>query len=372
MTGYDWNIASREGELIPVAKPRLPRLDRIAPYIERIDQSRYYSNRGALSCELEARLAAHAGGAATAVLVSNATLGLTLALQSAGAAPGAYCATPAWTFAATAHAIVLAGLKPWLVDVDPDSWALEPQILRRALGHAPGPVTAVVPVAPFGSPIDPAPWDAFEGETGIKVVLDAAAGFDRARVSSCPTVVSLHATKSLGVGEGGYVLSSRPDLVGQVARRANFGFQGSREASMPGMNAKLSEHTAALGLAALDEWPETRAELERVATTYARLLAGSGAELQRGLGPGFVATTAMVRLPQGRLRAVEQALTSDGVGSRRWWGGGLHRHAAFAGFPRTPTPQTDALAESVLGLPCWVDLADDEIARICSRVLGVI
>ena len=109
-----------------------------------------------------------------------------------------------------------------------------------------------------------------------------------------------------------------------------------------------------------------------MARTYETLFAGSGVELQRGLGRDFVASTVMVRLPKGRLAAVEQALTTEGIGSRRWWGGGLHRHAAFAGFPCTPTPQTDLLADSALGLPCWVDLADDEIAQICASVLDAI
>ena len=99
---------------LPVAKPRLPLADEIAPYLRRIDQSRWYSNSGPLVQEFEARLARHAGGGSVAT-VANATIGLTLALLTSDLAPGSFCMVPSWTFAATGHAIQLAGLIPWII-----------------------------------------------------------------------------------------------------------------------------------------------------------------------------------------------------------------------------------------------------------------
>jgi len=75
-----------------------------------------------------------------------------------------------------------------------------------------------------------------------------------------PVVVSLHATKALGIGEGGFVASTDHALIGAVARCCNFGFLGSRETRVPAFNAKMSEVHAAVGLAALDGWPRTRGE----------------------------------------------------------------------------------------------------------------
>src|SRR3546814_12084677 len=88
---------------------------------------------------------------------------------------------PSFTFVATAHAAVSAGLQPWFLDVDPESWALTPAIARTALGVVDGPVMAVLPVAPFGASVPVADWDAFSEETRIPVLIDSTAGFDGAR-----------------------------------------------------------------------------------------------------------------------------------------------------------------------------------------------
>src|SRR6266404_2648457 len=182
-----WRYEAAVDLELPVAKPRLPLADEIVPYLRRIDESRWYSNGGPLAGEFEARLSTHAGGGAVAT-VANATVGLALALLAYDVPPGSFCMVPAWTFAATGHAIQLAGLVPWIVDVDPKSWALESQSARDFLRDAPGPVGAVVPVSPFGQRIDLATWESFRDETGVAVVIDAAAMFDRISAAAVPTV----------------------------------------------------------------------------------------------------------------------------------------------------------------------------------------
>jgi len=107
---------------IPVMRPVLPSADRLLPYLRRIDDSRWYSNFGPLTRELESRLAHRWRLAPGSVLsLSNATQGLTVALMAAGAARESLCLMPAWTFVASAHAAVQAGMVPYLVDVDADS-----------------------------------------------------------------------------------------------------------------------------------------------------------------------------------------------------------------------------------------------------------
>src|SRR5262245_45001671 len=154
---------------VPVAKPRLPLAAEILPYLRRMDQNRWYSNSGPLVEEFEARLAAYAGGGSVAT-VANAMIGLTLALLACDVTPGALCMVPSLTFAASGHAIQLAGLVPWIVDVDLKTWALEPAAARQLLCHAPGPVAAVMPVSPFGQPIDCEVWESFRNETSVAVV----------------------------------------------------------------------------------------------------------------------------------------------------------------------------------------------------------
>ena len=352
------------GEMsVPVARPRLPTADQIEPYLRRIDESRWYSNSGPLVQEFEERLAKHFGGkSAKVATVANGTIGLAVALMSCRVPRGSLCMVPAWTFAATAHAIELAGLIPLIVDVNLTSWALEPEMARQFLHQAPGEISAVMPVSPFGAPIDYAAWESFRDETGIAVVIDAAAAFDTLRPTTLPTIVSLHATKLLGVGEGGFVLSTDANFIEEIQKRTNFGFWNTRESTARSLNGKISEYVAAVGLAALDVWKKIRADFERVARTYR----ASNAALQEGFGDRWVSSTVMISTSDAD--AAEQALSARGIGSRRWWGGGLHRHSAFKELPRTSTKNTDSLVDCVIGLPCWRDLPNETIAEICAAV----
>jgi dTDP-4-amino-4,6-dideoxygalactose transaminase len=206
--------------LIQVARPRLPDTAALVPYLQEIDANRWYANHGPLAARLEARLAARFGVPADGVtLTASATAGLAVTIATAARAGARYCAVPGWTFAGTAHAVRNAGLIPWFVDIDARTWALTPDRLRAALANAPGPVAAAVPVVPFGAPFDLGVWEAFQAETGVPVVVDAAAAFDTLQPARVPAVVSLHATKVLGVGEGGAVLCRDPDPVRRAGRR---------------------------------------------------------------------------------------------------------------------------------------------------------
>ena len=353
---------------IPVARPRLPRLGALAPYIERIDDARWYSNFGPMCEAFEARLAARFGLEPTRICtISNATLGLELALKAAGAKAGTLCLVPSWTFSASVHAVMEAGLVPCLMDVD-DTGVITPARVRAALARAPGEVGAVMPVAVCGQPIDPLMWDALSIETGIPVVLDAAPGFDGVKPSSLLSVVSLHATKVLGIGEGGFVMSTDAALVRSFRLKSNFGFQGTREALTPATNGKLSEYAAAIGLAGLDEWPVRRAAFQKAARRYRENLRDvPGASLPAGWGEDWVSTTCVVTLDDPAATApVLERLHAARVETRAWWGRGMHTHRAFADLPRLPLPMTERLAGTVLGLPFFIDMGAEQIDRVCT------
>jgi len=355
---------------IPVARPRLPGAAAILPYLEELDANGWYANHGPLLHRLRARLAAHWGLDPGAVaLTANATLAIALVLRALGAAPGSRCLMPAWTFAATAGAARAAGLVPHFADVDPASWALDPEAVE-ARGDLDG-IGAILAVAPFGRPLDAARWDAVSARTGIPVVIDAAAAFDATRAGgpmaagAAPVVVSLHATKAFGIGEGGAVLSRDAALLERVRRLSNFGFLGAREAALPGINAKMSEYAAAVGLAALDAWPETRATWLAVTRRYAEALADHPSIAPSpGFGGDWVSATLTVLWPGDR-EAGAAALEREGIGTLRWWGEGCHRHPAYAALPRDPLPVTEFLAARAVGLPFWRDMTPAQIALVC-------
>lgn len=354
---------------LPVAFPRLPTTDRIAPYLRQIDENRWYTNQGPLCNALQQRLGAFWGlDAMQVALVTNATTGLTLALQAHNIRPGTRCLMPSWTFTASAAAVMGANLIPHFVDVCPTTWVPDPaQIEQLAQAEDVG---AIFIVAPFGAPLDLALWDGVAERTGRPVIIDAAAAFDTLRHNGpmrpgrSTVVVSLHATKIFGIGEGGAVLTHDPALAEHVRTLARFGFCGSRSSLFPSMNAKISEYTAAVGLAGLDCWDETRARWQHITDLYRQALPAS-MMLPPDFGNGWVSATLTVITPTDAQGAI-QHLAAHGVQTVSWWGTGCHTQPAYANCPSEPLPVTRTYGQRSIGLPFWQDLTAGQITRVCT------
>lgn len=352
---------------LPVSRPTMPRAEQVLPYLETMDAAGWYSNFGPLLTQFEARLNARFTDGAQVVTAANATVAISLALKAMGLEPGARVAIPAWTFVATAHAVLWAGYEPWLVDVDPAAQMLDPLAMEQALAAAPGPVAAVVPVMAHGAPLDMDAWALFQARTGVKVLIDAAAAFDVLDRAPLPAVVSLHATKALGVGEGGFLVSTDAALNDAVRRMTGFGFMGDRVATVASTNAKLSEYAAAVGLAALDGWPGVRERYMRVAQRLRlALMCHPEIVFQRGWGLTWISSVCVVDLPAGSAASVADALAERGVATRRWWGQGCHREPAFAECARGELTATEGLAHSSLGLPFYSTMSDAEVDHLAA------
>lgn len=364
-SGLSVTVAAGTPTRLPVAAPTLPAAERVMPYLQRIDASGWYSNFGPLVQELETRLASRFTPPTEVVTVANGTLGLTLALQALDLPRGGFCAVPSWTFVATAHAVRMAGLTPWFVDVEAEGGELTPELLSQALPRAPGPVAATLPVSVMGRPAPVEAWAAFQDATGLPVILDAAAGFDAVRDASVPVMVSLHATKALGIGEGAFLATRDPALARRWRALTNFAFMGDRTARFPATNAKLSEYAAAVGLAALDLWPDTR---NRYVAAARRLRIALSDEprvrFQPGWGLDWISSTCLVSLPEGDSDGVEAALAGAGVETRRWWGRGCHAAPAFADCPSDGLAATLRLADSTLGVPFFAHMQPEQINRV--------
>lgn len=365
---------------IPIMRPKLPPADALLPYLREIDESRWYSNFGPLLRRFQACLAEHFDLPADGVAcVASGTMALTVGLMALGARAGSRCVMPSWTFVATPSAACAAGLKPYFVDVDAQSWAIDPNTVRALVGRE--DIGAVIPVSPFGAPIDRAAWDRFTEETGIPVIIDAAAGFDTvARIPAMrpgPTaiMISLHATKPFGVGEGAVLLCTDASFIARVRQTINYGFRGRPEALVTGINAKLNEYAAAVGLAGLDAWEDCRASWSLLTDRYrSRLVQIPEISLCPGYGTGWVSSYCNIALPVGAdAPMVIERLHRAHIDTRQWWGRGCHRQAAFAHFPRASLAETEILARRVLGLPFWIDLeaaAVDRVVLALAKALG--
>lgn len=371
---------------VPLLRPELPSPQMLLPWLERMHAARHYSNFGPLVLELEQALAARLDvDTAQVTTVANATLGLELVLQALDLPAGARVLVPAFTFVATATAVLRAGHVPVLADVDAQHWTLTPDIARQACAQT--RIDAVLPVAAFGMPHDMAQWQRFEQDTGLPVVIDAAAAFGSQRLNGAQgtLVFSLHTTKSLPAGEGGLVVSTRPDLARRVRQLSNFGINLDPASGLPvgaltmrGSNAKMSEYHAALGLASLQSWDAQAQQRQALmADSVASLDGASGYQLgwqAQGSGGPLVAPTSLcVRLPDEDLRAqLEEACQHARIITRRWYQPLLqHMPALQQRCHVLPVPNALALSQTLLGLPFFLGMAQEQRARVEDAVASV-
>lgn len=373
-----------EPEYVPVCRPELPPAEAIAGYIRRIDARRQYTNRGPLVALLEARLARALDRAPHAVLASaTGTAALEVAiLATAGLAGPArpLALLPAFTFAATALAVERCGYRPWFVDIDPATWMLDPAALARhpMLGQA----GLIVPVAPYGVAPDMAAWEAVMAQTGIQVVIDAAAAVEAVLdapglvSASVPMMLSFHATKTFSTGEGGAILWDNPEGQERATQVANFGFLRSRECKVAGTNAKLSEYHAAVGLAMWDGFEARRTEYRRVSAAYGQAAGGPGEGLGGGrlhLPPAVSSAYALYEANSAaQFAASEAALHAARIETRRWYEAGLHVQPHFTTAGADPLPVTEDLSGRLIGLPMGHDLAGGDIALILATLRAAV
>ncbi len=364
-------------------RPALPTFDRLEPYLRRIDAMRTYSNFGPLVQEFISRASELLGMPNCLAAASSGTAALTAAiLATAGRAKPdrPYAVVPAYTFVATALAVELCGYRPLVAEIDARDWMLSPE---RALALARrGDVGLVVPVAPYGRAFDQTQWRRFRETTGIPVVIDAAASFDvlahdrttaLAAIGDVPVALSFHATKSFSTGEGGGVVSTDPRVLLKVAQTLNLGFAGSRDCGIDSFNGKLSEYHAAVGLAELDGWKLKRDASLRVASAYRHASVRTGLGDRIKTAPAIAGCYVLFEADSASdAGAVAARLTEAGIGSRFWYGEGIHRHAHFADVDREDVSTAEDVASRVLGLPMSVDYTSADIDSIVDIVTNTV
>lgn len=355
--------------VIPILVPQLPEAIALIPYLKRIDSSRIYTNFGPLDREFRSRLGQLVNAPGVS-LVSNGTTAIELALRSLNPVPGGICLMPSYTFVASAHAVANSGLEPYFLDVDEQSLMLTPEIVRNALERQPSKPAAVLVVSAFGAPLDIDGWDAFTTEMGIPVVFDGAAAIANInRVGLNPICVSLHATKTLGIGEGGAILTSNPELSDHITAMTGFGFTGAaRVSQFRGGNYRISEYTAAVGLTALDQLSARISHLMSIAQIYHGALRGKQTVIQEGKGTSWISSTFNVRVPRSDVSGTIERLEKANIPWRRWWGHGCHTHPAFSSAKRDQLPVTEIVSEQIIGIPFHDFLTEIEVREVANCI----
>ena len=372
--------------MIPLLRPDPPRLSRNASLLAAIEDSGTFSNFGPVNTMFENDLRERLfGGTGACMTVCNATIGLMLALREATkdrTARQRYALMPSFTFAATAQAALWCGLTPLLCDIDRETWApcaeSEVALLRRHEGE----VAVVLPYATFGYDIDLQRYARLWQAEGVPVVIDAAAslgtlstggiGFGAGFAGS--VVFSMHATKSFAVGEGGVIHSADTELIGRLRAMANFGFGQPRTATMPGINAKLSEVTALTAHLRLQEYEEIvrrRAMLSqryRDRLNWMRFQAASARVQAHQFVPAM-----LPRLVAPLRTQVQARLREAGIGTATYFDPHLAEQPYIAANSVVGDLRvTRSVASRMISLPLYDGMGAEEVDEVCDRLTKVV
>jgi dTDP-4-amino-4,6-dideoxygalactose transaminase len=308
------------------------------------------------------------------VAVSSCTSGLSLVLRALGVQGEVIL--PSFTFFATGHALLWNGLTPVFADCTPDRWTLDPASVESKITQNTG---AIVAVHLYGNPCDVDSLQELADEHGLNLIYDAAHAFGSRRDGrpiGCfgdAEVFSLSPTKLLVAGEGGLVATHDGELARLLRAGRNYGDLGAYDPEMLGLNARMSEFNAALGLAGLDLVPSKVARHNEIAREYTERLSGVPGLTFQSVDSADVSTykdySVLVDEAEfGMSRdSLATALLAENIVTKKYFSPPLHRQRLYAPFwdgDESALRNTDHIAESVLSLPIYESLASSTIEAI--------
>lgn len=269
---------------IYVTRPMLPELAVFTKHLEAIWQSAVLSNGGSQHMELEKRLHAHLGDGHIA-LFNNGTNALMTAVKALDLS-GEVITTP-FTFAATPHVLAWQGIRPVFADIEEHSMTLDPARIEAAITER---TTGILAVHVYGNPCDVEAIERIARRYHLKVLYDGAHAFGT-RVNGRPiasygdaTMFSFHATKLFHTAEGGAVVTNDEVLKRRMELLKNFGIADEVTVKAVGINSKMNEIQAALGLCLIDEIAIEKSNRLALAETYRNHLRGiPGITISRAL-----------------------------------------------------------------------------------------
>jgi dTDP-4-amino-4,6-dideoxygalactose transaminase len=329
--------------------------------------------------ELESALARYVD-VRHAVGVSSGRDALIMTLMALGVGAGDAVFVPAFTFSATAGAVVAAGAVPVFTDIDPVSCNMTAEHLERAvevtLAHGELRPRVAIPVDLYGLPADYATLERVAVKHGLTIVADAAqslgamVGGRRVGMLAHVTATSFYPTKPLGAfGDGGAILTNDDDLAEAVRQIRSHGTRGSGDVAVRlGMTGRLDTLQAAVLLAKLEVFDESMAARRRLAARYHQALQDivSTPHLPDQVLPAWALFT--IRVP--RRDAVRERLAQSGIDTGLYYRVPLHRHPAFAEYPTSyvSLPNSERAANEVLSLPLHPGLSDTDHERVIDAV----
>lgn len=363
---------------VPIVRPVLPSFADLAADAEELLSSGMVT-KGRHLLDFEQAVAEHLG-VRHAVAVSSCTTGLMLTYKCLGLT--GEVVIPSFTFMATASALVWAGLRPVFADVNFGTTNLDPVAAEEAITPD---TCAIVAVHNFGNPADLDALRSVADRKGVRLICDAAHGFGalyKGRplgAQADAQVFSLSPTKLVIAGEGGIVATNDGGLAGRIRMGREYGNNGSYDSAFPGINARLPEFNALMGLHSLRKLNAAALRRNAVASLYRDTLSAvpgiafqQVAATNRHSYKDFSVTVDKQAFGLNR-DELARALDAENIDTRRYYDPPVHRQIAYAHFSSLSDllDNTDLLAARSLSLPMWSEMSDETVLRICAAIGGI-
>jgi dTDP-4-amino-4,6-dideoxygalactose transaminase len=362
---------------IYVTQPTLPPLKDFLPYLESIWDSKILTNGGPFHTKLEIALCEYLGVNHIS-LFTNATIALVTALQALSI-KGEVITTP-YSFVATSHALLWNNITPVFVDVDPKTLNLDPRKIEKAITSK---TKAILPVHCYGHPCDVLEIEKIAKAHDLKIIYDAAHAFG-VRINGESilnygdmSIISFHATKVFNTFEGGAIIS--PDLKTKlyVDQLKNFGFVDEVTVETAGINGKMSEFNAALGLLQLGGISEAIAKRKIIDNQYRHALRDvPGIKCLDDAGEDIanysyfpILVTSEYSITRDELY---EKLKKQGIYARRYFYPLISDFPMYKDLPSSlpnNIPNAHKAAEQVLCLPIYPDLMAEQVNYIAKIIV---
>jgi len=361
----------------PIVRPVLPDFESLAGEVQDILRTGMVTKGRHLQAFEEA-VAEHLQ-VKHAVGVSSCTTGLMLTYRGLGLTGDVV--VPSFTFMATVSALVWCGLRPVFVDVQAGTTNLDPEAVEAVITPQ---TSAIVAVHNFGNPADIAALESLAARRGIRLIFDAAHGFG-ALYQGQPVgaqgdaqVFSLSPTKLLIAGEGGIVATNDNALALAIRLGREYGNDGNYDSAFAGMNARMPEFNALVGLgslALLEEAALRRNETARFFQKELGKLPGIGfQEVCQGNRISYKDFSLTVQPEAFGLTRDELAvaLAAENIDTRKYYDPPVHRQKAYRSYyDGSPLPNTDWLSASSLSIPIWTHMSAETAAKICNAFVRI-
>lgn len=361
---------SGAGSMAPlyVTRAFLPPRAEYDAWLDRVYQSHVLTNNGPIHRELEDTLRLRFG-VPHLKLMTNGTLAIQLALRALGVT-GKVITTP-YSYVATTSALLWEGCTPVFVDIDPRTCCIDPTLIEAAIT---ADTTAILATHVYGIPCDVEAIDAIAKKHGLKVIYDAAHAFDVTYKGRSilawgdASTLSFHATKLFHTVEGGATILHDAEADHRLRLLRSFGHIGDDHYAL-GMNAKMSEVHAAMGMAVLPHMERIVEERRTIIERYDTLLKEhlERPQVPAEVGYNFSYYPVLARDAAHRVR-IERALMEQGINPRRYFYPSLDELPYVNG---SVCPHSRSASERVLCLPLYNGLTLEQVDRIAGVVRSV-